>query len=295
MKVVKPIPFQDSHLISTSAVETVPLYAAGTTYAIGDIARYGTRLFKSLVSSNLGNQPDISPTKWLDIGPDNKHAMFDNEVSTTTTASSPFVTVIKPLLIFNSLAYLGLSGNSLNVKVQNGTGGPEVYNRTISLDDTDILDWFMYYFEPFDLLTEVVLTDIPAYTNGVITSTLTGTGTVAISTLIYGTFYELGGTQYGASVGIKDYSVKTTDEFGVTTFVQRAFSKRLDAEIYMDNNRLNFNYKLLSELRAVPSVWIGSDDSTFKPLIVFGYYKDFNVTIKYPTYSLCSLQVEGLI
>ena len=295
MKVIKPLPFQESHLISTTAVETVPLYAAGTTYALAAIVRYNSRLYESLVSSNLGNTPSTSPTKWLDIGPDNTHAMFDNEVNSVTTATSPFVTVIKPLAIFDSLAYLGLTGTSLNVKIQNGTGGPEVYNRTIPLDDTPILDWFMYYFEPYDILSEVVLTDIPPYTNGVITSTLTGSTNVQIGSLIYGTVYTLGGTQYGASVGIKDYSVKTTDDFGNTTFVQRAFSKRLEAEIYMDNTKLNFNYKLLSDLRAIPSVWIGSDDDQYKPLIVFGYYRDFNVTIRYPTYSLCSLQVEGLV
>jgi len=295
MQVIRPLTFQESQLISSSAVETVALYAAGTTYALGAVVRYGFRLYTSLLAGNVGNQPEISPTKWLDSGPDNKHAMFDNEVSTASLATSPFVVVTKPNAVFDSIAYLNLTGTSLNVKVQNGIAGPEVFNRTISLDDTPILDWFMYYFEPYDFLSEVVLTDVPPYTNGVITSTLTGSGTVQIGSLIYGTVYKIGGTQYGASVGIKDYSVKTTDDFGGTTFVQRAFSKRMDAEVYMDNNRLNFNYKLLSDLRAIPSVWIGSEDSMYKPLIVFGYYRDFNVTIQYPTYSLCSLQVEGLV
>lgn len=294
MQVIKPIPYQESQLISSSAVEVVALYVAGTTYALNDIVRYNSRLYTSLVASNVGNQPDISPTKWLDSGPDNKHAMFDNNVGTATTATSPLVVVNKPGVVFNSLAYLNLTGTSLNVKIQNNTGGPEVFNRTIPLDDTSILDWYMYYFEPYDLLTEVVITDIPPYTNGVITTTLTGTSAVQIGSIIYGTVYKIGGTQYGASVGIKDYSVKNTDDFGNTTFVQRAFSKRMDAEIYVDSERLNFNYKLLSELRAIPSVWIGSEDVQYKSLIVFGYYRDFNVTIRYPTYSLCSLQIEGL-
>lgn len=286
--------YQESHLISTTAVETIALYVPATTYALGAKVRYGYRLYESLSAGNVGNQPDISPLKWLDYAPDNKHAMFDSEVSTVTTAATPFITVLKPLSVFDSLAYLNLSGTSLNVKVQNGIGGIEVYNKTISLDDTSILDWYMYYFEPYDLLNEVVLTDIPPYTNGVITSTLTGTANVSIGNFIYGTFYKIGGTQYGASVGIRDYSIKSTDDFGNTTFIQRAFSKRLEAEIYVDNSKLNFNYKLLSELRAVPAVWIGSDETQYRPLVVFGYYKDFNITIQYPTYSLCSLQIEGL-
>jgi len=294
MKVIKPITYNASQLISTSAVETIAAYAAGTTYALGAKVLYLERLYESLVASNLGNTPSTSPTKWLDYAPSNRTAMFDSEVSTASTATSPFVVVTKPNAIFDSIAYLNLTGTSLNVKVQNGVGGTEVYNKTIQLDDTPVLDWFMYYFEPYDFLSEVVLTDIPPYTNGVITSTLTGDTTVQIGSLLYGTNYLIGSTQYGASVGIRDYSVKNTDDFGNTTFVQRAFSKRMETDIFMDNSKLNFNYKLLSDLRAVPSVWIGSDDSSYKPLIVFGYYRDFNITIQYPTFSLCSLQIEGL-
>jgi len=295
MKVIKPVLYQSSHLLSTTAVETVALYVAGTTYALGAKVRYGERLYESLVASNLGNQPDISPTKWLDYAPSNKTAMFDNAVNTASTSVSPFITVLQPLVLFNSVAYLNLTGTSLNVKVQNGVGGAEVYNRTISLDSSEVLDWYMYYFEPFDLLTEVVITDIPPYINNVLTSTLVNATDASIGSLIYGTVYTLGGTQYGASVGIRDYSVKVTDDFGNTKFVQRAFSKRLESDVFIDNSMLNYNYKLLSDLRAIPAVWIGSDDTKYQPLIVYGYYRDFNVTIQYPTYSLCSLQIEGLI
>ena len=63
MQVIKPIPYQESQLISSSAVEVVALYVAGTTYALNDIVRYNSRLYTSLVASNVGNQPDIRPTK----------------------------------------------------------------------------------------------------------------------------------------------------------------------------------------------------------------------------------------
>ena len=297
MKLIKPITYAETQLISTTATETYATWTIGTTYAALVYVQYGTRIYQSLVAGNVGNQPDTNPTKWLDYSPDNKHAMFDTQVSTQTTKATSLTSVLKPGAVFNSLAFLNLLGTSLNVKVQTDVGGTEVYNRTISLDDTIIIDWYTYFFEPYDFKTEVVLTDIPPYIAGTVTMVLSAPSgnTVAIGAMLPGTVYNIGGTQYGATVGIRDYSVKNTDAYGNTTFVQRAYSKRMEATVYVDASTLNFNYKLLTDLRSIPSVWIGSDSDALKPLIVFGYYRDFNVNIQYPTYSLCTLSIEGLI
>ena len=88
MKVIKPVVFSSSQLLSTTAVETEATYDAVTTYAIGNKVVYLTRIYESLVDSNTGNTPDTNPTKWLDIAPANKYAMFDNEVNTSTTAGA---------------------------------------------------------------------------------------------------------------------------------------------------------------------------------------------------------------
>jgi hypothetical protein len=296
MKLIRPITYAETQLISSTATETYATWLIGTTYTLAQRVQYGTRIYESLVAGNVGFQPDTNPTKWLDYSPDNKHAMFDTQVSTQTTRTTSLTTVVKPGVNFNSLAFLNILGTTLNVTIQEGIAGSTVYSKSISLDDTIIIDLYTYFFEPYDFKTEVVLTDIPPYASGTVTTTLTAsTGNpVAIGSFVAGTVYTLGGTQYGATVGIKDYSVKTTDIYGTTTFVQRAFSKRMDATVYVDAPTLNFNYKLLSDMRAVPAVWIGSDSEALKPLIVFGYYRDFNVNIQYPTYSLCTLSIEGL-
>jgi hypothetical protein len=49
-------------------------------------------------------------------------------------------------------------------------------------------------------------------------------------------------------------------------------------------------------LRAKPCVWIAADDPLLQePLIVYGFYKDFSTDIAYPSYSMCSISIEGLI
>lgn len=295
MKLIKPITYSDTQLISTNATESVAAYAAGTTYAVGAYVQYSPRIYQSLVASNVGNQPDISPTKWLDTGPDNKHGMFDTQVSTQTTMPTTITVQVKPGAAFNSLGLLNISGNSLVVTMLDTIGGTSVYSNTVSLDNTIILDWYMYFFEPYNFKTDVVLTDLPPYPNGAITATLTSTSTALIGSMVYGTTYDIGSTQYGATVGIRDYSTKTTDTFGNTTFVKRAYSKRMEAGVFVKTENLTFNYNLLASIRATPVVWIGSDVTTMQPLVMFGYYRDFTVNIQYPSYALCNLSIEGLI
>ena len=52
-------------------------------------------------------------------------------------------------------------------------------------------------------------------------------------------------------------------------------------------------YALLADYRATPLVWIGSENA-YQSLIVFGYYKDFEIDIAFPTVSYCTLSIEGM-
>ena len=295
MKVIAPTTFNAAtHLISSNATEAYAAWAVGTTYAKNARVDYLTHIYESLVNSNTGNQPDTSPTFWILVGPDNTHAMFDDQVSTATTRTSPLTVVLAPGLC-NSLAFFGLVGQTLTVTMTDGVSGPTVYSRTVSLDGTFIYDWYQYFFEPYVQVAEVVLTDIPPYANARITISLSGSGTVAVGQCIFGTQHELGDAQYGASIGIIDYSVKSTDEFGNTTFVQRANSKRMTARLMLHTSQINRVQQVLARLRATPAVWLAvADDTRYAPFSVYGFFKDFNIEVSYPTQSWCSLEIEGL-
>lgn len=298
MKVIKPVTVTDAMILSSNATEAYAAWSAGTTYAKDAKVDHGTHYFNSLVNSNTGNDPDTSPTFWANIGPDNKHAMFDSQVSTETTKATSPLTVTIACGIVNSVALIGLTGSSVTITVRDNGASPPVYTRTVGLDGTIILDWYMYFFEPFVQLGEVVLTDLPPYALGRITMTLSGGGAVSIGELIVGTVYVLGavGTEQGATVGIIDYSRKDTDpDTGVTTFTRRAYSKRMSGQFLVANNQINGVQRILADIRAVPSVFIGSELTDYAPLVVYGFYRDFSIDIAYPTQSWCRVEVEGLI
>jgi hypothetical protein len=296
MKVVKPIAVTAAMLVSTTATETYAAWSAATAYAVDDkVLLVSTqRIYQRLVAGTTATSPELDPANWIDIGPTNQWAMFDREISTTTSSASPLTVVLKPGYV-NSLALYGLVGNTLTVTVRDGLSGPVGYGpRVIGLDGTVVTDWYQYFFEPSVQLAEVALTDLVPYQDAHITFTLDGTGTVECGVCLAGTVYTLGDTEYGATVSITDYSRKETDAFGVTTFVQRAYSKRVSARMMLATAQINKVQRVLADLRATPCAWIGTDESGFEPLTVYGFYRDFSIDVAYATQSYCSLEIEGL-
>lgn len=283
-------------LLSTTAVETVAAYNPATPYVKDAEVNYSNSIYVSLQAANTGNAPDTNPTFWLRKSANNTYNMFDEFVNTQTTAASPLVIELKPGEMINSLAFFNLGGvTDIHIVVKDAPGGTVVLDVTYNLDDTTINDWYMYFFEPYDLRTDFVLQNIPPYPNAVITCTFTSASSVQVGTVVFGNVYQIGKTQYGVTTGIRDYSTKNVNTYGITTFTQRAFSKRMEANVYINNSDLRFVQKLLQDLRATPTVWIGSDAEGYDVLSVYGYYRDFNIEIPYPNNSFCRLEIEGLV
>lgn len=294
MKVLKPTVFQAAMLLATNAVESIAAWNSGTSYALDVKARSGGRIYQSLVASNAGNPPATTTAKWVDLGPDNTTAAFDGQVSTVATGTGS-LTYTLATGILDAVALVNVSAATVTITVRDGPGGAVLFTETVGMDGSTVLDWYQYFFyDPLLARTQVVFDGIPPFGSATVELSLTGTS-VSVGHIAFGRVVELGEAQFGATAGITDYSKKDTDEFGVTTFVRRDFSKRLTARLRIQNLQLNRVQRLLYDLRATPCVWIATDDPLLdEPMTVFGYYKDFQTEIAYPKFSYCSLEIEGL-
>jgi hypothetical protein len=295
MKVITPTTITDGMYTSGPAETDYAAYNAATTYALGDhcIRTSTHRKYESLVASNVGNTPETSPTKWLDIGPTNKWALFDDVIGTDTTVASPLTVVIAPGYA-NALELLELVGSSVSVSMTSASEGGSVYSNTISLDASEVSDYYEYFFDPFVQRQSLVLTDLPPYADGIITVALSGSGNVSCGLLKVGLFSDLGITTAGVSVGIEDYSIKEKDAFGNTKITERSWSRRMSAKVIVQKADFARVDRKISDLRATPCVWIGSEDEQLSPLVVFGFPKSFNIELTYPRHFLCSLEIEGM-
>lgn len=286
-----------SGLIYSTVTDPNALWSSTTSYTQGQKVRYNEHIYESLAAStNLNKQPDISPTWWLDLGSDNIHAALDTQISTVSSATTEMTFVVKPGVI-DSVALINMNATIAEIAVVDPTEGL-VYNSTAGLSGATVYDWYQYFFyDPLLKRTQAIFYSIAPYVDALVTIRLRGSvgDTVSLAQAIFGSLQTIGTTQYGANVGIIDYSTKETDIYGTTTFVERAYSKRLNASVFVNNTDLNRVQNFLYSIRAKPSVWIASDDPTYEEaLIVYGFYRDFSTEIAYPTTSLCGLEIEGL-
>lgn len=312
MKVIKPITIQPEMLISSSAVESVAVWSSGGTYSLGATARLDgnvNRIYE-YVSTTPGNStvpPDedvleLTP-KWMDAGPTNKWAVFDQQVNTTTkitntSAPTELIYVLEPGLC-NSIALFNITGAD-TVKVQlkeNSSATYFVYEKTVLLDATSITDWYDYFFEPKVPKDDAAFLDIPPYYFGQVIITITGpqNNEVSCGVIAIGNKVFIGHTQWGAGGELIDYSRKETDDFGTTTFVKRPYSKRSTATMLVENEKLTKTQFTLAELRATPCAWLLTDDSLYNAINVYGFYRNFTTEVRHPTHSFCSIEIEGLI
>lgn len=247
-------------------------------------------------AGNVNKTPADNPIVWLELSPTNRWGMFDDVVGTATTVATSLTVVLSPGAI-SGLSLMELVGRTASVSLKNATGGDVVYTRTINLDGTLISSVYDWFFSEYEQQTAAVFTDLPAhYSNPELTITLsTTTGNVSCGVCKFGEAVGLGSAQYGATSGIVDYSVKTTDEFGRTSVTRRTFSKRMTLKLMTNKSDYTRISRKLAGLRSTPAVWIATDAAGYEPLIIYGFYKDFSIDVAYPELHYCNLEVEGLI
>ncbi len=251
---------------------------------------YETQLDATI--TDLGDDTIVTP-RWLDIGPDNKHAMFDARNTSATTAADELVVVLQPGRC-DSVGLQGLVGYSLQVVMNDGVS--DVYDNTILLNEgAGASSWHSWFFGGRSLRDTVLLTDLPlGPIDPTITVTVSGPGqTVEIATLVVGTKFEIGATQRGMTLGLVDYSTKEADEFGEFSFVERSSANKADAVAFLANGRVDIVHRVLRAYRATPTFW-GLASDHFDASAFLGFYREFNIEIAYPTHSLVSIQLEGM-
>lgn len=302
MRVIKPTTFTSALLVSTTATELYSNWVAGTYHA-GDKVLYTgyqggvqtTRVWECIATTT--ETPSSTSAHWVDIGSSNSHAMFDTQVSTQTTGTGNLDVVVKVASI-TTLAFLNVAASSINVTIRDGVGGTILYNETRSLNGDSPLDWYEYFYYEAEEQRISAVFEYPVVlpVNAHAYITVYNTGTSAVGYCTFGKSNELGLTQYGMTAGIIDYSKKQTDEFGITTFIRRSFSKRMQANLYISNLDVGKVSRILQNIRATPCLFIATDDPVLdEAAVVFGFYKDFSIDISYPSASMCSLEVEGLV
>jgi hypothetical protein len=279
-----------------------PLWNAATSYTVGQrVIRITThKVYENILAGIHSGLPENTPTRWLEVSPTNRWKLFDQTIGTSTEKATSMTYVLKAGRI-NSVALLALDAASVDIALS--TNGEVVYSGSADLlSGNTVGDWYQYFYEPIyqkdslvvTSLVDAALLNLPALGEAILTITIKYPSQVAkIGALVVGLSSFLGLTQYAPSVGIIDYSKKETDEFGNTQVIVRTYSKRMQAETIIKNETVDNVSRVLSIYRSTPLVWVGTDN-IFNSLVVYGFCKDWEITVREPTVSSLRLDIEGL-
>lgn len=294
--IVRPIAITDVNLDSTSVSETVSAYNGATSYDTGDQVRSDSthRIYESLVDTNVGNAL-TDATKWLDVGPTNPWAMFDELNSSQTSAAEEIEVEFSPGGRVDVIGLLNIFATSVHITAEDATDGV-VYDETFDLvSTTGIIDWLTFFTEPFEVETDKVITGLPSlYSDLTFTVTMTYAGqTVMCGGLVTGLAKVAGVTLAGASTGIIDYSRKATDDFGNTSITERGYANRGNFKVFCENGNIVAVQRLLAEFRAAPALYVGTE--LFATTFIYGFFRDFSIAIEQANHSYLTIELEGLI
>lgn len=270
LRVILPATIDDAVLnASTIAEAEYPAWTGVGNYAATNRVVRAHRIFEALVA-NSGVDPTTDATKWLDVGPTNRWAMFDNALGTATSGTGGFaVTLIAPITI---TALAVLDTDAATIRVQAGA-----YDQTRAPDRAGAA-----FLDLAVASGETITVTIAAGVSGT---------SVSAGTLIIGLLESMGAIEDEPSIGITDYSRKDTDDFGEVTVVERAWAKRMQPRTAIDSGAVDMVLRRAAAIRAKPVLWLGADG--VNAATIYGFYKDFSVQIG-PSVSICSLTLEGM-
>ena len=298
MKVIQPTTVTDSNLTSSNVAENdYAQWNSATSYVTGNrvIVLSTHKIYEAAQNNTNVNPVTDDGTNWITLGATNRWKAFDQKIGDPVTNTTSIEYVFTPAQKTTAVALFGVGGATANVTVTDSIEG-EVYNETVSLlDNTDVIDWYTYFFEDISYTTEALFLDIPPYAGAAVEVTVSGaTGaTVELGQLVIGSALDLGLTIYGTSIGIEDFSRKETDTFGNFIIVERAFANLVDFDVTFETQNANRLRRFLADYRAKPLVYIGNPDPVYGT-IVYGFYRNFDITLSSPSLSYASIEVEGL-
>ena len=296
MRVVLPIAVTEDILISSTISEPDTgevVYVTGPSLTGERFILTSThRAYEVVAIPSTTNDPETGisavPPTWVDVGPTNKFAMFDNINSTRSEETTTLVVEVKPGVVANSIAGFNISGvTNVNVTVTDPIDG-EVYNTDVAIDNSQLSE----FFDDDDINSEFILLDLPFYSNA--TTKLTATGTsIKFGNFVIGNKTILGVAKVEGALQLLDFGKKETDTFGNTVVKPGRTAKLVDFEVSVDFNNVSFVFDVLSSITSIPSAWVATDEVN-DPTLVFGYYRDYQESISSATITNATITVEGL-
>lgn len=275
---------------------------SSSVYNYGDEARDGNYIYvyAGVSGTNTADSPANNALAWVQSRPTNQYAMLDGKSSSQTIRTSPLIFEVT-MRNYDTATLMNIEASDVLFEVVVIATNEVIYSQSFSTNDqSNIVDFYSYCFADFDLTNYVYNRSLPLQGSDTklrITVTKDSGGSVKVGRLCIGKSFYIGELTYGCSLGLESYSIKSTDEFGNETLLQRGAVELNNYDVRCGTSALPTLRRKAIELDAIPVLFIGdeSDNSVLENLLTFGYWQNFSLVATNPTYSNVSLTVKGVL
>ena len=297
MKMIEPLGVTDATLIATNLTEDdAPIWDVGVTYAVNDpvISIATHSLYVSEVAGNLGNDPDLdNGANWTRLSSTNIWKAFEHLIASQVAFDDLISYTLQPTSAISGIAFFGLDADAIDIEVKLGAQTHTFHQDLVNHDDIE--GWYSWFFSGVLREKEALFLDLPYLGAGTeYKIDISGGGPVKVGQIVAGKVTVIGVTEWGAQIGIHDYSRKDSDNFGNVFLVERGFSRLASFPVGIEARKARQVQRKMEDYRATPAVWIGDDRQEYA-LIIYGFYKSYTHVLTLDNWSRAMIDVEGLV
>lgn len=287
MRVLRPIVITPDMLLDSSVAEDdFATYNPATPYAQGASCIKAHFIWESVVGSNTGNDPeaDDDESHWIKVGPVNRWKMFDQSGGTLSVGAGGIEVLLDPGPI-NAVGIHDTTAESVTVALL--VDDVEVWSATQStyVSGSAPAGWFGWLFGSRARRKTLKFWNVPSLAGAVVKVTLSGSGEVAVNTVLVGRSLYIGKTQIDPNLDLVDYSKITENDRGVTSVRRGAFANRVEMIALVETRLLQGIRDELIKCRGIPMLWEAEEEG-FGVLDTYGIYRKIyaNLPVKHLTY-----------
>jgi hypothetical protein len=283
----------------SDSVLNYEVWDSSKKYNTGDLVVYKKRdnlfyIYKSMADSN-SNEPSKS-LAWFEIGPENAYKPLDTYLNTTITQdSSKNLIIYFEAQAFDSVSLLLVNATHAKMQIIDSDG------NVLLTEEKDLIsgvtDWGDYFSADLNYYANSFFSFGLQYHRYIRIEIATiKNSTIELGKVIVGNRFYLGELTYGVSGNIDDYSKKNIDKNTGLVYLSRGrYNKELNGKISLKTETVDKIFGILTSKRATPTLYLSGAEDKFNKLNIYGFYKDFSITMDNYVLSTLNIRIQGLI
>ena len=251
-------------------------WSDATTYIVGNKVIYGNYIWICSYAGSLNFEPKENSPHWTKWGVSNYWSLIDTRSQTLTVVNSDFVVEFDKLGI-ETLVIGYFKGTSILVEVLDSLDNV-IFTETFSNPRREglpsYLNWIHARFIDYSSRSKVFY--LPLFGSKIRVAFSKGSySNVQVGFMVGGRSTQMGKTIEGVKLGRTSYTIKNTDEFGITTITSRAKRKYHDFETSISSDIAMQTLRVIENYEDVVMAFIidNNVNSKYENIVTLGVYE----------------------